>query len=149
MNCRLLVTSLILGMLSNAALQAQEPDLDIEPVKQAEPPKKERTDLRRDVPTLSPPTTTPEMWLYEQERIRSEDPKTIVRRNAEIRYAQMQRRIESRKWYGMSNSRPVASPNPWYDTYSPSWVSNTWHPYEWSGGGYGATYRYGFIVPAY
>ena len=90
------------------------------------------------------------MWFYEQERIRNEDPKTVVRRNAEYRYAQMQRRIESMKWYGMSASRPIASPNPWYDTYSPYWTGNSAQPFEWSGVGPSVTYRPGiFISPGY
>jgi hypothetical protein len=118
-----------------------------------EVPARDIPSLRRDAPpsTLTPPATTPEMWFYEQERLRYEDPKTAVRRHAEYRFAQQQRRIESRKWFGISNSRPIASPNPWYDTYSPMWVSNTAYPYEWSGVGYPAIiYRGGgFVAPGY
>lgn len=83
---------------------------------------------------------TPEMWFYEQELRRYQDPRTLVRRKAEYRAAQRQRRIESRKWFGLSNARPDASPEPMYGTFSPRWNSgNVFDPFGWSGGG-GATY---------
>jgi hypothetical protein len=95
-------------------------------------------DLRRDDPApvagqaVSP---TPEMWFYEQERTRYEDPKAAVRRKAEFRSAQRQNRLAACKWFGMSNSRPTASPTPVTGTYSPVWASNTPDPYRWSGVG--------------
>ena len=79
---------------------------------------------------------TPEMWFYQQELRRYEDPKAAVRRKAEYRAAQRQRRIAAMDWYGYSNLRPTANPTPWFGTYSPGWVSNNYrHPYEWSGAG--------------
>lgn len=117
----------------------------------AKQPIRPRGSLRRDAePTLSPPTPTPEMWLYEQERKRYEDPKAAVRRAAEYRTTQRQRRIEARKWFGYSNSRPLASPNPWYDTYSPMWTGNAVNPYEWSGtGGPSVAFRPGWYGTNY
>jgi hypothetical protein len=95
-----------------------------------------RNTLRRDVtPSLGSPQPTTETWLYEQELKRYGNPKEIVRRNAEYEMIQRKRRIESRKWFGYSNSRPIASPNPWYDTYSPMWTGNSFYPYQWSGVG--------------
>lgn len=83
---------------------------------------------------------TAEMWLYQQELLRREDPRTAVREKAEFRAAQRQRRIAARKWFGLSNARPVASPTPGYgDPWSPSWASNTWSPYRWSGYGHTTT----------
>ena len=81
--------------------------------------------LRRDV-TQEPTglTQTPEMWFYEQERTRWENPQEAVRRKAEFRSAQRSQRIASAQWYGMSNSRPYASPTPLSGSYSPTWVSN-------------------------
>src|SRR5437868_15523213 len=55
-------------------------------------------------------TPTPDMWCYEQERRRWEDPQTLVRANAEERAAQRHARIAAMSWYGMSNSRPNVSP---------------------------------------
>ncbi|REK13035.1 MAG: hypothetical protein DWQ37_10450 [Planctomycetota bacterium] len=81
------------------------------------------------------PTTvvkTPEMWIYEQERIRYEDPAMAVRRRAELRGAQRAARLAAMKWYGISNSRPTVSPTPWLNSsYAPFWGSNTYDPNRW------------------
>jgi hypothetical protein len=92
--------------------------------------------LRRDEPT-SPVLTssqTPEMWFYEQERARWENPQEAVRRKAESRGAQRGQRIAAMKWYGMSNSRPMASLTPMFGTYSPTWTSNSADPLRWRPG---------------
>jgi hypothetical protein len=100
---------------------------------QAQGPISESRELRRDQgqATVSP---TPEMWFYEQERVRYEDPKGAVRRKAEARAAQREGRLASLKWYGMSNSRPVAGTTPLFGTYSPMWVSNSPDMYRWHAG---------------
>src|SRR6478735_2566437 len=99
-----------------------------------------KIDLRRDLAPRSAPapdssigvvTPTPEMWFYQQERNRHDDPKLAVRRRAEARGEQRQQRLASSKWYGIYNSRPTVSPTPWFSTYSPSWVSNTYDPAQW------------------
>jgi hypothetical protein len=113
---------------------------------------KSATSLRRDVasPTTVTPssqdgvvpervtvsvTQTPEMWFYEQERSRWDDPQAAVRRNAEFRASQRAYRIASSRWYGMSNSRPAASPTPICGSYSPTWVSNSlFDPNQWRTG---------------
>lgn len=94
-------------------------------------------DLRRDNPPVAGQAVspTPEMWFYEQERTRYEDPKTAVRRKAEFRAAQRQNRLASSQWFGINNSRPTASPTPYTGSYSPTWVGNTPDPYRWSGVG--------------
>lgn len=75
---------------------------------------------------------TPEMWLYEQERIRYDDPKQAVRRRAELRAAHRSDRLAALKWYGMSNSRPIVNTTPSMGgSYSPYWGSNTYDPYRW------------------
>ena len=100
-------------------------------VVQAQGPLSEARDLRRDQgPAAVSPT--PEMWFYEQERVRYEDPKGAVRRNAENRAAQRSARLAALKWYGMSNSRPTVGTTPQMGTYSPRWVSNTADPYSWA-----------------
>lgn len=116
-----------------------------------EPTPPVRNTLRRDVePSLGLPAPSVQTWLYEQERKRYLDPKEAVRRNAEYRAIQRQRRIESRNWFGYSNSRPLASPNPWYDTYSPMWTGNSAYPYEWSGvGGPAVVFHPGWTTAQY
>jgi len=72
-------------------------------------------------------TPTPEMWFYEQENRRWDDPKQAVRRAAEQRAANRSARIAAMKWYGFSNQRPTANPVPFMGTYSPSWSDgNRW-----------------------
>jgi hypothetical protein len=78
---------------------------------------------------------TPEMWFYEQERLRYEDPQTVVRQKAEMKAAQRQARLASMKWFGFSNSRPQASIDPYAGPYSPRWTSNGYIPSEWVGVG--------------
>ena len=78
---------------------------------------------------------TPEMWLYMQELERHDDPKMAVRRKAEERAAQRMNRMAARKWFGLSNSRPSASPIPVMGTYSPFWAGNDSDPHRWNGVG--------------
>jgi hypothetical protein len=94
--------------------------------------------LRRDAaPSIGTPaltSATPEMWFYEQERVRQESPKYLIRRKAELRAAQRQQRLAALKWYGMSNSRPTANPTPLFSTYSPTWVAPGYDPLRWHAG---------------
>ena len=77
---------------------------------------------------------SPEMWLYTQEMRRRDDPKEAVRRKAEFRAAQRQRRIAAREWFGYSNSRPRANLDPWNTSNSPHWTANNaLHPDQWVG----------------
>jgi hypothetical protein len=86
-------------------------------------------------PVLTPETVTPDMWYYSQEMRRHDDSRQAVRRKAEFVAQQRTLRIESMKWFGMSNSRPLASTTPFMDEYSPSWIGNSSHPYQWVGVG--------------
>jgi hypothetical protein len=83
-------------------------------------------------------TPTPEMWLYLQEQRRHDDPKMLVKQNAELRAAQRRRRLASMKWFGLSNQRPQANPTPLFGVYSPGWSAGLWAPYRWVGAGYPA-----------
>jgi hypothetical protein len=99
-----------------------------------EEPRETRDDVPRATTmqeTLTTMTRTPEMWLYEQERIRYEDPKQAVRRRAEMRAAQRSDRLAAQRWYGISNSRPMATCTPHMEGYSPYWGSNTYDPNRW------------------
>jgi len=76
---------------------------------------------------------TPEMWFYQQYQRDHQDPKLAVRRKAEFRSEQRQRRLAAMRWFGQSNSRPLAGPDPFYGDYSPGWRSNnTTFPFRWS-----------------
>ena len=78
---------------------------------------------------------TPEMWLYMQEYQRYQQPKEAVRRKAELRSAQRQRRLEAQRWFGVSNLRPLANPIPVFGSYSPAWTGHPSEPYSWIGYG--------------
>ncbi len=91
----------------------------------------------RDLPaTVQTPmatvTQTPEMWFYEQERMRDDDPKMAIRRRAELKGQQRAERLASQKWYGINNSRPMVATMPTLGgTYSPYWGSNTYNQFRW------------------
>jgi hypothetical protein len=79
---------------------------------------------------------TPEMWFYEQAMRQHMDPKMAVRAQAEVRAEQRQRRLESMRWFGFSNTRPQASSDPFHGDYSPKWVANPgYYPARWNGVG--------------
>jgi hypothetical protein len=82
-------------------------------------------------PTLTPPPTTPELWVYAQEMRRHDDPAQAVRRKAEFQADQRMSRLAALKWYGLSNSRPEASVVPMMGIYSPGWIGNGWDRYDW------------------
>ena len=124
----LLVFGIALAATSNAL--AQEPD---DPFADRTP---RRTSTTIPAQILSPGevAATPEMWFYEQERLRYADPRQAVRAQAEYRAAQRSRRMAARKWYGFSNSRPIADTDPFHGGYSPRWVGNSYSSH-WIGGG--------------
>jgi hypothetical protein len=81
-------------------------------------------------------TATPEMWFYQQELRRYENPKTAVRQKAEFEAVQRRQRIAARRWFGFSNARPMASVDPIHGDYSPSWTgSDRYHPFRWTSPG--------------
>ncbi|HVX09831.1 MAG TPA: hypothetical protein VHC22_01395 [Pirellulales bacterium] len=86
---------------------------------------------------------TPEMWLYTQEMHRREDPKEAVRRKAEFRTAQRQRRMAAREWFGYSNARPAVNPDPFSGgSYSAHWsANNAMRPDQWIGNSRAAVRR--------
>lgn len=84
--------------------------------------------------SMSMSQMTPEMWLYMQERERHDDAKEAVRRKAEFRTAQRQRRMAAREWFGYSNSRPAVNSDPWMAGYSAHWsANNAMRPDQWIG----------------
>ena len=99
----------------------------------AQEPVAARPESRRDSTSVGDVSPTPEMWFYAQEQKRYEDPKLAVRRNAEYDAAQRQARLNARRWFGLSNLRPVAGTTPMTGDYSPRWTANGYMPDQWSG----------------
>jgi hypothetical protein len=80
---------------------------------------------------------TPEMWFYDQQMRQYQDPKMILRQKAEARAEQRTRRIESMRWFGLSNSRPTVNADPFNGDYGPRWTSNShYYPSRWNGVNY-------------
>lgn len=120
-----LLTVLLVSIVSGS-LYAQEA---------TSPSTKSRSDADTVVDMPSSGAVTPEMWFYLEEYRRYKNPKESVRRKAQFASQQRQNRLAAQRWFGISNSRPVANPIPYYASYSPSWVGSSWNPYAWSGGG--------------
>jgi hypothetical protein len=77
-------------------------------------------------------TSTPEMWFYEQERLRYDDPNTMARARAEYEANQRQARLAALKWYGMSNARPMAGTDMNAGVAAPKWTGNMAFGNDWS-----------------
>jgi len=96
-------------------------------------------DARRNepVPTVaqdghSSQSISPEMWLYEKQLERHDDPAMAVRRKAELRGLQRAERLASQQWFGISNSRPLVMPTPSTGgIYAPFWSGNSYDPNRW------------------
>ena len=80
-------------------------------------------------------TMTPEIQAFLEQLARYESPEQRVQRNAAFRSAQRRMRIAAREWYGVSLSRPTASPLPQMGIYSPGWVGTYGNPNIWLGYG--------------
>jgi hypothetical protein len=74
---------------------------------------------------------SPEMWYYQQQVERYDDPKQAIRRNAEFQAQQRMARLEAMRWYGYSVARPTASPTPFTSKSSAGWYANFHRPYAW------------------
>ncbi len=79
---------------------------------------------------------TREARAHEQYLLQSQAQAESVHRAAVARAEQRTRRLESQRWFGISNSRPTASVDPYNGDYSPGWVSNyPFYPFRWVGVG--------------
>ncbi len=81
----------------------------------------------------------PEVYLYMQAMKRYDDPQQAIRRKAEYKASQRMGRISSSKWYGVSNSRPMASTVPMMDAYSPHWTG-TGSSFHWNASSFPYSY---------
>lgn len=88
---------------------------------------------RRFAPPVESPAMSFELWSYIQEQKKLEDPRYQVYLRAAQKAEQRNRRLATAKWFGYSNTRPVASTIPIMGTYSPTWVGNSWNSFHWSG----------------
>ena len=80
---------------------------------------------------------SPDVWAYQRYMRQDMESTLAARRAAEYRAEQRMHRVESRRWFGLSNQRPVASPDPFNGDYAPIWVSNyPFNPSRWVGMGY-------------
>jgi hypothetical protein len=94
------------------------------------------------LPPVSP-TTSPgeypisrEARAHEQYLLQTQAQAESVHRAAFARAEQRTRRLESQRWFGISNTRPMASIDPYDGDYSPGWVSNCpFYPFRWVGAG--------------
>ena len=76
-------------------------------------------------------TQSAQIWFYQQQLSRYDDPKVIVREKAKQRAAQRMARLDALRWYGMSNSRPTAASTPYTSMYSPAWQMPGGRPFAW------------------
>ena len=77
-----------------------------------------------------------EARAHEQYLLQSQAQAESIRRAAMARAEQRTRRLESQRWFGISNTRPMASIDPYNGDYSPGWVSNyPFYPLRWVGSG--------------
>jgi len=77
---------------------------------------------------------TREARAHEQYLLQSQAQAESIRRAAIARADQRTRRLESQRWFGISNSRPMANVDPYNGDYSPGWVSNyPYYPMRWVG----------------
>ena len=122
---RMLFTVALLALTCASVAQAQQP------LANNSLPELKVTGSTSDRVPASLQNVAPEVWVYMQERQRYDDPQQAVRRKAEQRALARTGRIEARRWYGLSNSRPTAAVTPMMDLYSPAWRGGGQHPFEW------------------
>ena len=82
-------------------------------------------------PAPEAPAAAPgETWYYRSSPER-EPTFTVAQLKAQQRGAQRMARLEAMRWYGMSGSRPTATPMPWSTMYSPAWQMPGGRPFAW------------------
>lgn len=97
----------------------------------AQQPASHRGEAEREI-SVGEIAPTQEMWFYQQELKRYQDPKLAIRRRAEYRAAQRERRLASQEWFGISPLRPPANHTPLLGgMYAPAWAGNSREPFRW------------------
>ena len=78
---------------------------------------------------------SPDAQAYLRSVARDRDQAESVRLAAIARAEQRTHRLESQRWFGISNSRPMVGCDPYNSDYAPTWVSNNlFYPCRWVGG---------------
>ncbi len=121
---RMTIGVCLLAVLTAGTVSAQQPN-------RTAGDRHDQSQSRIAVGELQP---TPEMWFYEQYQQQQDDPAEGVYAKAQLRAAQRQGRLASMRWYGLSNSRPRASSDPFHGEYSPKWSASGRYPDRWMGG---------------
>jgi len=76
-----------------------------------------------------------EVRAHELHLMQAQAQEESIHRAAVARAEQRTRRLESQRWFGISNTRPSASIDPFDGDYSPFWASNyPFYPMRWVGG---------------
>jgi hypothetical protein len=83
--------------------------------------------LVEDAPAAAPGGDS---WYYRSSPER-EPTFTVAQLKAQQRGAQRMARLEAMRWYGFSNSRPVATALPYTSMYSPAWQQPGGRPFAW------------------
>jgi hypothetical protein len=78
----------------------------------------------------APAAAQGETWYYRSSPEREQN-FTVAQLKAQQRGAQRMARLEAMRWYGYSNSRPVATPMPWTTMYSPAWQMPGGRPFAY------------------
>lgn len=104
--------------LSCSAAWAQ--DVSFGPAKDVDPPQAEKEH-----------TLTPEMYRYLSDLQRYGGPQDLTRVRAQREADQRKERLSAMRWYGYSNSRPMAAATPFTSQYGPRWVGGRNQPYFW------------------
>ena len=115
-----LIGSLFALAVPVRADEAEELDVDV-----SSPVNQNRSQARED------------SWYYQPSNetgVYKPNPKMIVQQRAMAHGQQRSNRIAALNWYGMSNSRPTASPTPFTTLYSPAWQSPGGKPFSWYSG---------------
>lgn len=86
-------------------------------------------------------TLTPEMYRYLSDLQRYGGPQDLVRQRAIREADQRKDRLNAMRWYGYSNSRPMAAATPFTSSYGPRWTGNVrGQPMQWRDLGHYQTY---------
>lgn len=105
------------------------------------PPRVALPAAQAELPAAKPPlagTVLPSAETYSYPSLPQPvvDAKTLIQQRAAWQAAQRARRLAALKWFGYSNSRPVAGVDCIHGDYSPSWTANNSHyPFRWVGAG--------------